>query len=186
MSIRKKDEEEVWFDGFRNFRRFFKEYDRIFEKMFEDFEGSLQVSKPQELMSLEKPLEKEIEKGNMKGFFRVQPIRGEGVTGYIAYGELSSIQKPTRTPARAENLQIAKEDEALVDVLEEKDAVKVVAEIHGVSMNDIALNMRNNCLEIKAGEKFSKTIEIPKKVDFARASISYKNGILQLRLPKTS
>jgi len=181
MSIRKKDEEE-WFDEFRNFRRFFKEYDRLFEKMFEDFKGSLPVSKPQELMSLEKPLEKEIEKGDMKGFFRVQPIRGRGVTGYIAYGELSSI----RTPTRAENLQIVKEDEPLVDVLEEMDAVKVVAEIHGVSVNDIALNMRDNHLEIKAGERFSKTIEIPKKVDFARASISYKNGILQLRLPKIS
>jgi len=153
--------------------------------MFEDFEDSSPVPRPQELMSIEKPTEKEIKKDNMKGFFRVQPIRG-GVTGYIAYGELSSIQPPTRTPTRAENLQIVKEAEPLVDVLEEKDAVKVVAEIHGVSVNDIALNMRDNHLEIKAGEKFSKTIEIPKKVDFARASISYKNGILQLRLPKIS
>jgi len=186
MSIRKKDEEDAWFDEFRNFRRFFREYDRLFEKLFEEFEGSLPVLRPQELMSLEKPLEKEIEKANMKGFFRVQPIKGEGVTGYIAYGELSSIQTPTRTPTRAENLQIVKENEPLVDVLEEKDAVKVVAEIHGVSVNDIALNMRDNHLEIKAGEKFSKKIEIPKKVDFARALISYKNGILQLRLPKIS
>jgi len=186
MSIRKRDEGDEWFDGFRNFRRFFREYDRLFEKMFEDFEDSLPVSRPQELMSLEKPIEKEIKKGNMKGFFRVQPIRGRGVTGYVAYGELSSIQTPTRMPTRAENLQIVKEDEPLVDVLEEEDAIKVVAEIHGVSVNDIALNMRDNHLEIKAGEKFSKKIEIPKKVDFARASISYKNGILQLRLPKTS
>ncbi len=184
MSIRKKDEEDEWFDEFRNFRRFFKEYDRLFQKMFEDFEGSLPVLKPQELMSLEKPIEKQIRKGDMRGFFRVQPIRGEGVAGYIAYGELSSAQTPTRMPTRAENLQIVKEDEPLIDVLEEDDAVKVVAEIHGVSVNDIALNMRDNRLEIKAGEKFSKTIEIPKRVDFARASISYKNGILQLRLPK--
>ena len=184
MSIRKRDEEDEWFDGFRNFRRFFREYDRLFEKMFEDLEDSLPVSRPQELMSLEKPIEKEIKKGNMKGFFRVQPIRGEGVAGYIAYGELSNIQTPTRTPTRAENLQIVKEDEPLIDILEEKDAVKVVAEIHGVSVNDIALNMRDNHLEIKAGEKFTKKIEIPKKVDFAQASISYKNGILQLRLPK--
>jgi len=181
MSIRKKDEDDGWFDEFRSFRRFFREYDRLFEKMFED---SLPVSRPQELMSLEKPIEKEIKKGNMKGFFRVQPIRGEGVTGYIAYGELSNIQTPTRAPTRAENLQIAKEDAPLIDILEEKDAVKVVAEIHGVSVNDIALNMRDNHLEIKAGEKFTKKIEIPKKVDFAQASISYKNGILQLRLPK--
>jgi len=186
MSIRKKDEEDGWFDEFRSFRRFFRDYDRLFEKMFEDFEDSLPVLRPQELMSLEKPIQKEIKKGNMKGFFKVQPIRGEGVTGYIAYGELSSVQTPTRTPTRAESLQIVKEDEPLVDVLEEKDAVKVVAEIHGVSMNDIALNMRDNHLEIKAGEKFTKKIEIPKKVDFARASISYKNGILQLRLPKIS
>jgi len=184
MSIRKKDEEDGWFDEFRSFRRFFREYDRLFEKMFEDLEDSLPVSRPQELMSLEKPIEKEIKKGDMKGFFRVQPIRGEGLTGYIAYGELSNIQTPTRTPTRAENLQIVKEDAPLIDVLEEKDAVKVVAEIHGVSVNDIALNMRDNYLEIKAGEKFTKKIEIPKKVDFAQASISYKNGILQLKLPK--
>jgi len=186
MSTRKRDEEDEWFDEFRSFRRFFREYDRLFEKMFEDFEDSSPVPRPQELMSLEKPIEKEIKKGNMKGFFRVQPIRGEGVTGYIAYGELSNVETPTRTPTRAENLQIVREDAPLVDAFEEKDAVKVVAEIHGVSVNDIELNMRDNHLEIKAGEKFNKKIEIPKKVDFAHASISYKNGILQLRLPKIS
>ncbi len=186
MSVRKREEKDAWFDEFRDFRRFFKEYDRFFENMFEDFEGSSPLLRPQELMSLKKPFEKEIKKGNMKGFFRVQPIKGEGVTGYIAYGELSNIQTPTRTPTRAESIQIIKEDEPLIDVIEERDAVKVVAEIHGVSMNDIALNMRDNCLEIKAGEKFSKSIEIPNKVDFARASISYKNGILQLKLPKIS
>jgi len=183
MSIRKREEDE-WFHEFRNFRRLFEEHDKFLEKTFEDFVGSLPVLRPQKLMSLRKPLEKEINRGNVKGFFKVQPIRGEGVTGYIAYGELSSVQTPTRTPTRAENLRIIKEDEPLIDVLEEKDAVKVVAEIHGVSMNDIALNMHENRLEIKAGEKFSKSIEIPGKVDFARTSISYKNGILQLKLPK--
>lgn len=81
-----------------------------------------------------------------------------------------SVRMPEKGPVR----------EPIVDVLEGKDGITVIAELPGVSEEDLLVDLAGDVLSITAGQ-FSKKISLPRP---ARAILekSYKNGILQLRL----
>lgn len=78
------------------------------------------------------------------------------------------------------------EREPLIDVIDQKDAYEVIAELPGVEKADLRLHATDNSLEIKTeGEiKFFKvvTFETPVKPETAKAT--YKNGVLSVRLKK--
>ena len=89
------------------------------------------------------------------------------------------------------------------DVFEDKDAVKIVAEIPGVRPEDVKLSLENNILTIR-GEKrqqaeeqtdrvhryertygaFERTFALPGTVDAERIEAHYENGLLTVVLPK--
>jgi len=91
-----------------------------------------------------------------------------------------------------------------VDVFEEKDDIVVKAELPGIEKDNIEVNLADHHLTIK-GEKrkeeevkqehyyrsersygsFMRTVELPKDVHADRVKASFKNGILEVRLPKT-
>jgi HSP20 family protein len=74
------------------------------------------------------------------------------------------------------------EREPIIDVLEEKDYITVIAELPEVDEKDINIKLKDNVLEISAGE-YSKMITLPS----APKSIinrKYKYGILQLKIEK--
>ncbi|MDQ1261245.1 MAG: Hsp20/alpha crystallin family protein [Euryarchaeota archaeon] len=81
-----------------------------------------------------------------------------------------SVKMPSSTPHR----------EPIVDVMEGKDGITIIAELPGVSEEDLKLNLEGDTLEITAGP-FSKKIAMPRP---AKSIIekSFKNGILHLRL----
>jgi HSP20 family protein len=83
---------------------------------------------------------------------------------------------------------ISEEREPLVDVIERNDEVKVIAEVPGVSKENIKVKVLNGeKLVIQAtGEdrKYYKEIELPTKVDEKSAKASYKNGVLEVTLKK--
>jgi len=68
----------------------------------------------------------------------------------------------------------------IVDVMEGKDGITIIAELPGVSLEDLKLNLEGDTLEITAGP-FSKKIAMPR---IAKSIIekSFKNGILHLKL----
>jgi len=78
------------------------------------------------------------------------------------------------------------EREPLIDVIDQKDAYEVVAELPGVEKKDLRLHATDDSLEIKTegGTKFFKavTFETPVKPETAKAT--YKNGVLSVRLKK--
>lgn len=83
--------------------------------------------------------------------------------------------------------KISDEREPLVDVIEEKDKVKIIAELPGVSRDDINLKSKDGRLEIKvdaAGRKYHKVIELPCEVKSLSAKASYKNGVLEVTLDR--
>ncbi len=90
--------------------------------------------------------------------------------------------RPGRAAPKAESVRMpeASYREPIVDVLEGKDGITVIAELPGVSEEEMQIKLVDDHLEISAG-LFSKRVALPHKA----ASIlekSYKNGILQIKL----
>lgn len=91
-----------------------------------------------------------------------------------------------------------------VEVSDEVDAIRVTAELPGMSAEDVNLQIRDNLLII-AGEKksqtetneqgvfrteryfghFQRAVPLPEDVDTERADAKFDKGILSVRLPKT-
>lgn len=77
--------------------------------------------------------------------------------------------------------------EPLTDVAVEDSKVRAVAEIPGVSKEDIVLESTRNSLSITVDtpkRKFSKILALPCDVDPDSASAEYNNGILEVILDR--
>jgi HSP20 family protein len=91
-----------------------------------------------------------------------------------------------------------------VDVFEKENEVIVKAEIPGLSKDDVEVNLTNSTLTISGEKKkeeevkdrdyyrcersfgsFSRTIELPAEVKTDEAKASFKDGLLEIHLPKT-
>jgi len=91
-----------------------------------------------------------------------------------------------------------------IDVAEEKDSFLVKADLPGLSKDDVSVTLQDNYLTVKGEKKhetetkeanyyrrervagsFSRTIELPSTVDAKKIDAQFKDGVLQLRLPKT-
>ena len=68
----------------------------------------------------------------------------------------------------------------MVDVMEGKDGITIVAELFGVHVDDLVMNLVGDSLEITAGQ-LRKNVALPRP---AKSIImkSFKNGILELKL----
>lgn len=91
-----------------------------------------------------------------------------------------------------------------IDIYQDKDNVIVKAELPGLTKDDIEVNVVGSILTIK-GEKrrekevkeedfyqsersyggFVRTVELPVDVKFDQADAKFKDGILEIKLPKT-
>jgi HSP20 family protein len=91
-----------------------------------------------------------------------------------------------------------------VDVFEEKDEIVVKAEIPGMDKDNIEVNLTDHTLTIKGEKKkeeevkeenyyrsersygsFFRTLELPKDVHGDKVKATFKNGVLEVRMPKT-
>jgi HSP20 family protein len=82
---------------------------------------------------------------------------------------------------------VEEEREPIVDIFNEKNHVLVVAEVPGISENDINFEVKGDILKLsaKSGDrKYSKEILLPCKVREDTIESSYKNGILEIKLSK--
>ena len=83
--------------------------------------------------------------------------------------------------------QIKKEREPLVDVVETDGEVRVVVELPGVDKSDIKLYGTEDSITISvntARSKYYKEVELQTKVRVKEAKSTYKNGVLEVVLPK--
>ena len=91
-----------------------------------------------------------------------------------------------------------------LDVYEQKDDVIVKAEIPGLTKDDIDITLEGNFLTIKGEKKkeeevkdddyyrcertygaFSRTVELPVAVQTDKVNAAFKDGVLEIRMPKT-
>ncbi|MGB9854040.1 MAG: Hsp20/alpha crystallin family protein [Candidatus Bathyarchaeales archaeon] len=80
-----------------------------------------------------------------------------------------------------------KEPEPLVDIFHEKDSVVVVAELKGFKRENIKTHVEKQRLVLSAkaqGRKYYKSLNLPKGVIPETMRITYKNGVLEIRLKK--
>jgi HSP20 family protein len=89
------------------------------------------------------------------------------------------------------------------DVFEDRDAVKIVAEVPGVRAEDVKISLENNLLTIRGEKKqhaeekservhryertygtFERAFSLPTSVDPDKIAAGYANGVLTVIIPK--
>ena len=74
-----------------------------------------------------------------------------------------------------------------VDVHQYEDRIAVIADIHGVEKDDIAVQCTDRTLSIRADgsmTRFAERISLPAPVDESCARATYNNGVLEVRIPR--
>jgi len=82
---------------------------------------------------------------------------------------------------------VEEEREPMTDVFDEKEEVRIYAEMPGVNEEDIKFDLKGDILDISAqsGErKYHKEVLLPVQVKKETLSYTYKNGILEVRIKK--
>jgi HSP20 family protein len=83
--------------------------------------------------------------------------------------------------------QVKEEREPLVDIVETNEDIHVVAELPGVEKTDIKLHGTEDSLTISVDTpnyKYYKEAALPAKVRVKEAKSCYKNGVLEVIIPK--
>ena len=79
--------------------------------------------------------------------------------------------------------------EPLVDVFDEGDHLLLVAELPGVGAGDVSFEVKDDVLSLSAAHgdrKYRKEVLLPAPVAAGGATPSYRNGVFELKLPKTT
>lgn len=109
-------------------------------------------------------------------------------------------------PTLWRNVSLFQEDSFFrpsIEVIDEKNDVKVLAEIPGLNKDDIHVSVDGDLLTVKGEKKqtantkengivrservygsFYRALTLPKTVDANNIKASYQNGVLELTLPK--
>jgi len=183
---------DSWDDWYRRRRRmsrspFFPDIDKFFEDMEKEMEEAfreLQERVPEDLVR-----ERRLPDGSKVKEF------GPFVYGYsITIGpdgkpvirEFGNV-KPGLEGGREGPIAFKEEREPLVDVFEEDDKIKIVAEMPGVEKEDINLYAEDDRLTISVDtpeRKYYKELQLPTEIDPNTTETSYKSGILEVLVKK--
>lgn len=118
-------------------------------------------------------------KEGMKGVFGFSIKTAVG--GKPIVEPFGNIKKTPKGP------KVEEERDPITDVFDEKDEIRVYAEMPGVSQEDIKLDLKEDILDISAqsgDRKYHKEILLPAKVKAETLTSSYKNGILEISIKK--
>jgi HSP20 family molecular chaperone IbpA len=80
-----------------------------------------------------------------------------------------------------------KEPKPLIDVLEEKNKIIVVAEFAGFKRENLKIHVKDQRLILSAeasDRKYHKSLNLPKRVIPTTMCTSYKNGVLEIEFEK--
>jgi len=85
------------------------------------------------------------------------------------------------------HMDVKEKREPLADVIPGDDEIRVIVELPGVEKKDIKLSGTENKLTISVDtpeHKYFKEVELPAKVETKKATSQYKNGVLDITIPK--
>jgi len=180
-----------WDDWFKRFwgRRgslFFPDIERMMEdmerEMAEEFKG-MEDRIPREMIR-----ERRLPNGTVRreyGPFVYGYSVKIGPDGKPLIREFGNIKPGPGAGRKPLNLQ--EQREPLVDIVEDEDTVKVVAELPGVERDDIKLYLTEKTLTISVDapqSKYHKELDLPVEVDENSARSTYRNGVLETVMSK--
>lgn len=155
----------------------FDDFERIQKRMAESFKDMFEELPKSPSKVVRTPFGEERVFGPYISGFSIE-LGPDGVPKIRTFG---NIKRKGIAP------KISDEREPLVDVYEEKDQVKVIAELPGVGKEDINVKVSDGTLILdtsKAKRKYHKEVALPARVDMKKAKATYNNGVLTLELPK--
>jgi HSP20 family molecular chaperone IbpA len=166
---------------FRNFG-FNTEIMKSIQRQFDELEKVIKSGKLQGKWNFKKIDEPERKGYIIKGrFWSAQP--SEPLDPFEPFGPLRRRPMPRRlfeVPEKA--LQEIREP--LTDIFEDNKTVKIYVELPGEEKDDIQLDVTKGKVEVKA-KRFRKIMEIStENIDIESASSKYKNGVLEVTIPK--
>jgi HSP20 family molecular chaperone IbpA len=169
---------------------------------FDEFEGITDFFNPKFLRRLEAQMNDmmdAVKNGKIKGTWEIRELDQPGAKGFFIQGRFGTDEslepieplKPSKRRPLPENPfeipDTARNEtrEPLTDVFEEKDAVKIYAELPGEEKDDITFHATEKNVEIKA-KNFHKIVNLPKTQIIPDNAVSqYKNGVLEITIPKS-
>jgi len=95
--------------------------------------------------------------------------------------QFGNIKKTPKGP------KIEEEREPITDLFDEKDEVRICAEMPGLNEGDIKLDLKDDILEITArtgDRKYCKEVLLPIKAKRENMTFAYRNGILEVKIKK--
>lgn len=180
-----------WDDWFKRFRErrgfFFPEIDRMIDEMekemaeaFKDMESFV----PRDMVRVRRLPDGSVrrEYGPFVYGYSVK-IGPDGKPIIREFGNL----KPGMGGEGQPPLNLQDRREPLVDLIEEDEKIKVLAELPGVDRKDISLYVTDKILTIDVDtpeRRYHKELELPVLIDESSARSTYKNGILETILNK--
>jgi len=119
--------------------------------------------------------------------------KGKGIFGFsirtMAGGESQGVTvRPFGNIHKTkEGMTVEEDREPVVDVLEEGNMIRVIAELPGVAQGDIAYQVNGDVLTIstKGDRPYHAEVLLPGCAEKEGIQSSYNNGVLELRLKRT-
>jgi HSP20 family protein len=161
--------------GFRDVDDVFRQMEKMMEQAFKDFSSQVPRDYVKEGRLPDGSTAREF------GPFVYGYSMKIGPDGKPEIQEFGNLKPGRRGP------QVREEREPLVDVIQTNGEIHVVVELPGVDKDDIKLHGTEGELTISVDvpqRKYYKEIELPAKVKVSEARSLYKNGVLDVTLPK--
>ncbi|HYC12524.1 MAG TPA: archaeal heat shock protein Hsp20 [Nitrososphaerales archaeon] len=165
--------------GYPDIDDLMKEMERAFSEQFKELEKELPKNLIRERRSPDGSTKKEI--GPIVYGYSVTI----GPDGKPVVREFGNVRKGEGTPWK----QIQDKREPLVDIVSSDKEIRVIAEMPGVSKEDINVTVNEKSVTIsvdKEERRYYKELELPGIVDPKGARSIYNNGILEITLPLKS
>jgi HSP20 family protein len=164
--------------------KWFTDFDEMFERMFQDMARDM----PKDMFT-----EKKLPDGStvrqygpfVYGFSMSMGPDGKPIVQ--EFGNVKPSKKPGAFGFEQPALEPSDTREPLVDVMNEPEQVRVVAELPGVEKSDIKTTIGEDTLTIKvdsATRKYYKEVSLPSGVDPESSKATYNNGVLEIVLRK--
>jgi HSP20 family protein len=156
-----------------------KEMEKEFSEQFKELEKEIPKNLIRESKSPDGSVKKEI--GPIVYGYSVTI----GPDGKPVVREFGNVRKGAGSQLK----QLQDRREPLVDVVSTGDEVRVIAEIPGVSKEDIDVTVNERSVVISVGReerRYYKELDLPGMVDPKRAKSTYNNGVLEITIPLES
>ncbi len=103
------------------------------------------------------------------------------VGGEPVVSTFGNIKKTPKGP------KVSEEREPIVDIFDEKEEVRIIVEVPGVTQEGIKTEIKGDVLIVEAKDvdrKYYKEIALSKEIDPGTLISKYRNGVLEIRINK--